>query len=101
MGEMCRTKNKEEKLFIVNTEGESDMLITSKKFCCGQSSCQSVGKAGSHEPGIETRCKRLRNSREMKICEIPSEKLTAPDSSSLMPLRELCDKAWEKEIFPE
>lgn len=31
MGEMGQTKRKEEKLFIANTEGKSDVWITPKK----------------------------------------------------------------------
>lgn len=31
MGEMCQTKRKEEKLFLANTEGKSEVWITSKK----------------------------------------------------------------------
>lgn len=100
MGEMRQTKRKEEKLFIANKEGKLGVWTLQGNLCCGQPSCQSVVKAGSHEPGIDTRCTKLKNSREMKICEIPSEKLTAPDSTSLMPLRELCNETWEKEIFP-
>lgn len=70
--------NKEKRGKIANTEGKSDVWTLQRNLCCGRPSCQSVVKAGSHEPGIDTRCKRLKNSREMKICEIPSEKLTAP-----------------------
>ena len=64
-----------------------------------QPSCQAVVKAGNPEPVINTSCKRLKNSWEMKMDEIPSEKLTAPDGASLT--RESCSEAWETVILPQ
>lgn len=57
----------------------------------------------AEKPGydINTSCKKLKNSQEMKTDQIPSEMLVAPDNSSLMTLRDLCNGAWEKEIFPQ
>lgn len=58
-------------------------------------------KAGKPDCDINTSYKRLKNSQEMKIDQIPSEMLTAPDSTSLMALKDFCSGAQEKEMFPQ
>lgn len=64
----CAKQRKKKKILIGNTEGKADVQITSEKSFdySRQHSCQAVVKAGSPEPGIDTNCKRLKNSGRWK-----------------------------------
>lgn len=93
-------KAKKEKKIIkltANTEGNLKEICNYSK----QPQCQTVMKAGKADCDINTNYKRLKNSQEMKIDQIPSEMLTAPDSTSSMTLKDFCSGAWEKEIFSQ
>lgn len=88
--------------FTANTDRKANMQITLDKSFnyCRQPQWQTVVKAEMPDYDINTSCKRLKNSQEMKTDQIPSEMLVEPDNSSLMTQRDLCNGAWEKEIFP-